>query len=170
MATLSPQQFGANRFSGPLFRGAATILDFRQAINAWLRSLSALTAVVSTRIYKQDPSQLALYPCLAVEMPERRYGHNLAGADGTSDATVKFTAYSLYESSAVAAIEAIRNSLDGFRGSQSGVAILRCFLDDEEDATVPPPDGSDQWIYAPSVTYIIRHRVPAPTSVTQTNV
>jgi hypothetical protein len=171
LALRNTSAFNSRGFNAVAFGGTnGVILSLRQAVNAWLRSIPGLTAVVGTRIYKEDPSQMSLYPCLAVELPTRSYGHNLAGADGTSLATLKFTAYSLLESSAVAAIEAIRNNADGFRGIQSGVPILRCFLDEEEDDTVPPPDGSDQWIYSASVTYLIKHRVPTPTSVTQTNV
>jgi hypothetical protein len=157
----------------PAIGGSApVVLNFRQAVNAWLRSLTALTAIVGSRIYKQDPSQLSSYPCVVVELPKRRYGHNLDGADGTSVAEVKFTAMSLFESDCVNCLEAIRNSLDGYSGYQSGVAIMRCLLDDdsEVDETVPPPDGSDQWIYTASVSYVMAHRVPKPTSVTQTNV
>jgi hypothetical protein len=164
--------FNARAFNAVSFGGSTfgTVLTLREAVNARLRGLSALTAIVGNRIYKQDPSQLSSYPCIAVELPERSYGYNLAGHDGTSLATLKFTAFSSTESAAVAAIEVIRNSMQGFRGLQSGVPILWCYLDGEEDDTVPPPDGSDQWIYEASVTYRVKHRVPTPSSVTQTNV
>jgi hypothetical protein len=171
VATLSPQRFGANRFGGPLFRvpSNVTVLTLREAVMAWLRSLSPLTSIVGQRIYKQDPSQMSLYPCIAVEMPTRDYGYNHSGADGTSTGHIQITALSSSESSAVAAIEVIRNNWQGFRGTQSGVPIMWAYLDDEADGTTEPPDGSDGWIYQAAVTYRIKHRVPAPTSVTQVN-
>lgn len=169
--TLSPQQFGANRFGGPLYRASApvTVLTLREAVMAWLRTLTSLTAIVGQRVYKQDPSQVALYPCIAVEMPTRDYGYNHSGADGTSIGTIQITAISSQESSAVAAVEVIRNNWQGFRGTQSGVPIMWAYLDDEADGTTEPPDGSDGWIYQVAVSYRIKHRVPLPTSVTQVN-
>jgi hypothetical protein len=171
LATLSPQQIGAGRTGGPLYRNSqSAALTIREAVAAFLRSLSGLTPIVGTRIYKQDPSQQSKYPCLVIEQPTRNYGMNLAGADGTSIATVQITAMSLQESTAVAAMEVVRNNWQGFRGTQSGVPILWAYLDDEVDGTTPPPDASDQWIYQVAVTYRIKHRVPMPTSVSQTNV
>ena len=75
----------------------------------------------------------------------------------------------MFESQCIAMAEAIRNVADGFRGTQSGVAILRMLLQDEADVQTAPPDGSDRWIYWTTLEYRCDHRVPAPTSVTQTN-
>lgn len=158
---------GIFRPNPALTRAALTL---REAVRAWLASQPALTSVVQG-IYFAQPSQLAAYPCCVIMVPARQYGHNLAGADGTSTATFEISVFGLYESQAIAGIEAVRNFADGFRGVQSGVAILSCLLDDEEDATpVRPPDGSDQFIYQATVDYKVKHRVPSPTSVTQTAV
>ena len=149
--------------------GGAVALTLREAVAAWLAGLPALTSV-SPRVYFAQPSQVSAYPCTTVQVKARSYGHNLAGADGTSLATVEITEMALRESQCVALADAVRNSADGFRGTQSGVAILGCLLDDEADGQAPPPDGSDQWIYQITLEYRVKHRVPAPTNVTQTNV
>jgi hypothetical protein len=132
--------------------------------------MPSLASIIGSRIYFSNPSQLSQYPCLTVNVGKREYGYNLAGHDGTSLATIDITAYSLTEASAIAIAEIIRNNFQGFRGTQSGVAILRCFLDDESDDTSQPIDGSDQWIYECSLSYVVKHRVPVPTNVTQTDV
>lgn len=141
----------------------------REAVIAWLQSDTTLTAI-SPRIYFALPSQMSLYPCTVFEISARSYEHNLAGADGISRATLEITSLSLLESQCIAMAEAIRNVMDGFRGTQSGVAIVRNFLVSEVDDQTPPPDGSDQWIYWCTLEYRCDHRVPLPTSVTQTNV
>jgi hypothetical protein len=150
--------------------GQGGILTFREAIIARLNSIAALTTLVGTRIYWDDPSQLSVYPCLVVQVANRDYGHNLDGADGVSVATVSIEAISQFESISVACIEAVRNSLDGFRGPQSGVGIMSCYLEDEVDATTPPLAGHKEWIYHVVTEWKIKHRVPAPTAVTQTSV
>jgi hypothetical protein len=129
-----------------------------------------LSDYIGGRIYFSNPSQLSLYPCLTVNVRTRGYGYNLDGHDGSSLATVEITALALREATAIAIAEVIRNSLQGFRGLQSGVSILRCFLDDESDDTSQPIDGSDQWVYEVTLSYVMKHRVPYPTNVTQTDV
>jgi hypothetical protein len=148
---------------------AVAVLTLREAVAAWLRSQSSVASIVGNRIYFGQPSQRASYPCLAFKISSRSYGHNLAGADGTSIATITFIALGNAQSQTVAVAEAIRNFADGFRGLQNGVAILSCLLDDESDDEYQPPDGSDVWIYQTSLDYVVKHRVPSPSSVTQTN-
>jgi hypothetical protein len=167
------QIFATHVFPAQVFAqspGASTVLTLREAVVAWLRSLSPLASIIASRVYFEQPSQLSLYPCVTVKVTARSYGKNLYGADGTSLATVEILPLSLQESSCIAAAEVIRNNCDGFRGTQSGVPILWCKLDDESDDSTPPPDGSDMWIYQVPVNYRIKHRVPLPTSVTQVNV
>ena len=105
-----------------------------------------------------------------VTVPTRSYGANLDGHDGTSLATVDISAMALRESTVIRMAELVRNSFQGFRGLQSGLAILRCFLDDEADDASQPIDGSDQWVYEVTLSYVIKHRVSMPVGVTQTNV
>ncbi len=143
---------------------------FREAVVAWLNSITALTDLIGDRIYYADPSQLSVYPCVVVYIPTREYQHNLSGSSGVSLATVHIEAISQSESQSQACMEAIRNNLDGFRGTKSGVSIGRCFLEDEYDAQTPPLAGGLTWIYHYATEYKIWHRVPLPTSVTQTNI
>jgi hypothetical protein len=133
--------------------------ELRQSIVAWLQSLANLTTIIGPRVYFEAPSQASMYPCLAVQITKREYGHNHSGPDGTSRATAQITALAYSEATAIAAVEVVRNNVDGFRGLQSGIAILRCFLGDEADGVTPPVDGSDQWIYQVALEYEIAHRV-----------
>jgi|SRR6516225_13322 hypothetical protein len=142
----------------------------REAIVFWLNGIASLTSIIGSRIYWERPSQLSFYPCLMIESSGRTYGHNLSGADGVGAMTFKFTGLAITEAVAVSIIEALRNNMDGFRGMQNGVAVLVAFLDEENDDTSQPIDGSDRWIYEVSAEYSVRHRVPLPTNVTQTNV
>lgn len=149
-------------------------LTLREAVVAKLNSITALTNSVNTRIYYEDPSQLSIYPCVVVQIPDRGWDHNLDGADGVSTATVHIEAISQYESVTMACLEAVRNQLDGFRGyftnSNTGVAVMTCLLQDEFDQTTPPLAGSDLWIYHMVHEYRLKHRVPFPTNASQTNV
>jgi hypothetical protein len=145
-------------------------VTIREAIVAMLNGLAPLTAIVGSKIYWTDASQQMVYPCLICTVDSRQWGHNLAGADGTSTADFTFTAASYSESQSFAISKTVRLALDSFQGLQSGVYILRSFITDESDSTFTPPDGSDQFVYAVTVPYEIVHRVPFPQTVTQTDV
>ncbi len=171
VSVLAPLETGAVRTGGPLYKSTYVApLTIREAVVAWLRTLPSLTALVGTRIYSSDPSQISVYPAVTVKVSDRTYVYNLYGFAGASLITAEITAISNREATCVAIAEVVRDSFQGFRGMQSGNAILRCFLGDESDDTVEPPDGSDQWIYLVEVDYEILHRVSAPTSVTQVDV
>jgi hypothetical protein len=135
---------------------------------SFLYDVTDLAHIVGNRIYFAVPSQLSAYPCVVVKVADRGYSHNLAGSDSISSADMQLTALALYENQAVAAAEAIRQSFDGFGGTVDGVPMMQTFLIDESDDQVTPPDGSDNWIYMVTLTYRVRHRVPAPAS-TQAN-
>jgi hypothetical protein len=148
-------------------------LTLREAVHAWLVGQAPLAAIVGSRVYFGQPSQLAAYPCLVVLIPTRRYGHNLGGADGTSVATVEISGLAAREADCVAMAEAIRDFADGFQGTQSGVPILSCLLDEpaeEDPQPVRSPDGGDSWIYQITLDYRVKHRVPMPTSVAQSRI
>jgi hypothetical protein len=145
-------------------------LTIREAVGAFLAGLSGLAAIVGTRIYYADPSQMAAYPCVRVKLTNQKDINNLSGFAGASISTIEIAGLALFESQAVAIGEVVRNNYQGFRGTQSGVAILRCLRGETSEDTTEPPDGSDNWIYEVTIPYVICHRVPAPTSVTQTDV
>lgn len=142
-----------------------------EAVYSWFSGLTALQAIIGARIMPSVPSQATAYPCAVLKFPQSANGHNLDGADGTGVATVEITALALQQSQCLAIAEAIRNSADGFRGTQSDVAIMSFLQTDTADGDpYPPPDGSDEQIRNITIEYRCKYRLPAPTSVTQTNV
>jgi hypothetical protein len=148
-------------------------LTIREAVAAKLNALASLTSIIGPRIYWSDASQQMVYPCIVCTVESREFGHNHSGADGTSTAQFSFVAMSQgngSEQTCVAIVKAIRIAFDNFMGVQSGVQFLRTFITAEPDAPVFPPDGSDYWIYTITGEYEIVHRLPFPTTVTQTDV
>ncbi len=145
-------------------------LTIREAVIARLNALTPLTAIVGPRIYWEDASEIAVYPCVICAVTSRDWGHHLPGADGTSLATFTLDALARDEATSKAIADIIRQSFDGFCGFQSGIYFLRTFIVDENDSAFQPADGSDKWTFQVSTTYEIKHRVPFPTTVTQTDV
>ncbi len=113
-------------------------------------------------------------PCLAFTVGSREWGHNLPGADGTSTAQFAMWAIADTEATALAIAQAVRlksgGGFDTFQGFVLGVEFMRTFITDESDESFQSADGNDTWTYVVAVEYEIVHRVPMPTSVTQTDV
>ncbi len=100
-------------------------------------------------------------PAITYMVPERPFGHHLLGSDGTSQAEVEISVWSLLESASDAWGQAIRDSFDGYVGD---IATI-CILQDEGDMPHPPQSGTDQWLYEIKYRYQINHRVPFPASL-----
>jgi hypothetical protein len=100
-------------------------------------------------------------PAITYQVPERPFGHHLLGADGTSQAEVEISVWSLLESASDQWGQAIRNSFDGFTGD---IATI-CLLQDEGDQPHPPRAGTDVWLYEIHYRYLINHRVPLPSAL-----
>ena len=151
----------------PVAGGAAS--DLREAVIAWLGVLAPLEGLVGNRVYYEEPSQLSSYPCVAVEVTEREFGKNLAGADGSSRALVEIRSLAQLKSQSVAISKVVYDYFFGFRGVQDGVPVLSNYYEDEADQVSQPIDGSDMWIYHTVLSYRVKHRVPVPANITQTN-
>lgn len=136
-------------------------LGLRQAIEYRLLASPAITALVGSRVYfgaVPQTASLATGPALTYSVPDRPYGHTLAGPDGTSQARVKFSAWSMLESQSTAIAQAIRDRFQGFAGNISGCVVTASILEDEHHIPNPPRAGTDQWIYEIDTTYRVNHR------------
>jgi hypothetical protein len=99
--------------------------------------------------------RLEIGPVITYEVPDWPTGHHLMGADGTSQAEVDVSVWSLLVSAADGWGQAIRDILDGYVGDIATV----CLLQDEADQLHPPQAGTDQWVFEIRYRYLINHRV-----------
>lgn len=168
-STLSPQQTGAGRAGGPLYRGATVAQFFEEALLARLQAIPKLTALVGTGMFKTGLPQThdlgKSGPALSYSIPTKPYGHVLTGSDGTATARVQIDAWSYSESSVKHILEAIRNGIDGLPGvwGNGTCQIMSVVQQDDIDADEPPKAGSDQWLYHSLTEYSVKYRVAIPT-------
>ena len=140
-------------------------MDVREAVYFRLSTSAAITALVGGRIYFGDLPQTARYPALSYVVVRRPYGHNLIGADGTSEAYVRISAWSYSEAIADQLTQAVRDLFDGFSGVIGDLVVTASLNQDETDYPEPPKAGTDQWIYRIDADYKISHRISLPASL-----
>lgn len=91
--------------------------------------------------------------------------HHMLGATGKSIARVQFDCYGTTPVNAEILAEAVRQSLDGFRGEiNGGVFVSMCHLDDERTQYSPPLEGDNEHGGVDSVQldYLIGWTVSVP--------
>jgi hypothetical protein len=118
---------------------------------------------VGTRIFPCYLPQTATRPALTYSRVTGGSYHNLGSATGAAIPTFEIDAWAdSYEAADVLA-EAIRQEMQGFRGTMGSDAIKTVVLDDEEDAYEAPDDGSDNGVFRITLRYRIMYTESIPT-------
>lgn len=139
-------------------------MQLEQGLVTYLLTRSAVTDLVGSRISPNRVAQgVDQFPRLVYRRISGRHEHTLAGASRECNARLQLTCQAQNYGEAKALAEALRNSLDGFRGSMGGATVTGCHLDNDPDGFKPPSDGSDDGVHEVMCDYLIQHRVSQPT-------
>lgn len=141
---------------------------FKACVLAKLKSISALTPLISTSVFVGGLPQtfdLGAGSAITFTVPTDPKGHVLTGSDGTSAARVQFDAWSYTESKSDAILEAIRNAIDGPPGvwGDGSLTIRSVVHQDDIDQFEVPKAGTSQWTYHRISEYMISYQVTIPT-------
>ncbi len=129
---------------------------------SFLTGVTALTAIVGTRIYPNSLPQNPVFPALTYALVSAPHDHTLTDAAGIVRARIQFDAYGYKLSEAVAITEAIRLALQRYTGSFGAKVVLASKLANEQDLSIAPQDASQSWLYRKSSDYIIKLRELIP--------
>ena len=98
-------------------------MDVEAALRTYLLTKTALTALISTRIFPDDISDGAALPCVVYlkvsDIPN--YTHD--GVSKLRSPTIQFSAYAATKSAARAISKQIKTALCDYKGTLSGVNI-----------------------------------------------
>lgn len=126
----------------------------RQAIIGHLKASSGVRAVLGGRIYPLTlPSNLDAYPAAVVLRVDAIRSHTKLGPTGLAEARVQCSVWSPRLLDAVAAADAIRAALDGYRGVMGGVTIDNIRSDTEQDFY-----EQDVGLYQVATDYLVSYR------------
>lgn len=127
----------------------------QEAVLAKLAATSALTALVSTRIYNGTAPQGVGLPYVVFSEISSDRPRSMSGAVAIVDSRVEVLAYGASPDSSIAVADAVRGALDGYRGTSSGVSVRSCRLESTDDDYVRPRSGESIHIYRRSLEFAI---------------
>lgn len=129
------------------------------AIYAKLAATSAVTNLVSTRIYPMRLPQSGSLPAIVYQRISTNEIVTHDGASNLAEARLQVTAWATTYISAIAIATAIRNTLQGAAFTAASITIQGCFLDDSRHNYIAPDDGGDTGAYSVSLDFMIWHEI-----------
>jgi hypothetical protein len=108
---------------------------------AYLLTKTAITSIVGIKVYGNTAYQASVLPfILCRPTGGTRFYHTL-GASGLTEATIEIICRAKTDVAAAAVYEAVRDSVDGFRGLWNGRSIDSAFLTPHATGTEDPTEG-----------------------------
>lgn len=139
--------------------------DIAKGVRTLLAATTGVTSLTSTRIYYDGVlPQNPVYPAVTlVEVSAEHVGH-LNGESGLVESRVQVDAWSEQPDTANSVHEAIRTKLAAYAGAAGTETIRRAYAENRRTESVPPSEGSANWLYRRSHDYRIFHLESLPTN------
>lgn len=134
-------------------------MGIRADIKTYFGTISAITSLVSTRIYAVviDPVKNAGADCIVYAASSSSEGHQLAtGTAGFEDRTFQVMSRSKNLDNAEAIADAVRSAMKGYKGTAGSSNFLSVILLDEVDGFDQPEDNSYEGQYVITQTYFVK--------------
>jgi hypothetical protein len=123
---------------------------------AYLGNVSAISALVSTRIYPQRLPQAVTFPAIYYSQVSAVRVYNLSGATGRARRRVTINIVAETESSADAIAKAVRQAISGWTGGwMADTFVGSILLDNEYDFF--EEDAGTVGVYRIAQDYIVAH-------------
>lgn len=138
---------------------------WKEALRELLVSSTHLAALVDARRVRHGYRPAGDdYPAVTFFALGVTQGHTLTAADGLPLARVQIDCWGRTGAEADQLREAVRLTVDGFRGDMSGVFVQSCLLDDGgRDEYLPPQDGSDRGVHQVTLDLRLSFEETVPT-------
>jgi hypothetical protein len=143
-----------------------------EAVDAKLRSITSLTALVGNRIFGNKAPQWTAdikrafgepFPRIVYQDSTVEQHRHLEGSDGSALIVVTIDIYSQRYLQAKQIAEILRVNLDTFRGDMGGVLVDEVSLESMNDFYEDPVDGSDVGSHSVSIDFFFWHQQPEAT-------
>lgn len=140
-----------------------------EAVDAKLRTITSLTALVGNRIFGNEAPQWTTkirevygepFPRIVYQDSTVEQHRHLEGSDGSAQIAVTFDVYALKYLAAKQIAEILRVNLDTLKGTLSDVEIDEVTLDSMNDFYIGPVDGSDVGTHLVSMDFFFWHQQP----------
>jgi len=123
----------------------------------------ALTALVGTRIYPLHAPASAAKPYVVIGLVSDVPAHHMGSATGLTEVRAQVDVFAATSVSLHAVIDAIRNDIDGFRGTIGAQANCRAsIMDKGGDDYIPARDGSENGTFHGRIDLQLWHPESVP--------
>ena len=140
-------------------------MSIEKALYDYLSTKAGVVAQVSTRVYPDIAPESAVYPFITVTITNETHDHHMQGGSGLANPTIQLDVWAETLPTRVAAAEAVRLSLDGFRGAMGtdSLSIRSCFLVNKSNFQEQDAEGRGNPVYRSSMDFSIWHVETVPT-------
>jgi len=141
------------------------VASLKTAIYDHLSGKSAVTAIVSTRIYPRVAPAWASRPYIVYHLISNDHQHNLGGGAPLTGVRIQIDCWADDSEDLETLKEAVRDNMDTFRGAMGddSLDVRSCLLQDESDDHESPTDATDQGPFRTRMDFMIWHVETAPT-------
>lgn len=138
-------------------------MSFKSDLYNFLKNNAGLTALVGDRIYPIAAAVNASFPYLTVRRIRSEHDHHMANASGLNKQGIEINCFDADPLTLEAVSEALRNLLDGYRGTIGSTTVRSIHLIDEEDDWIPPTDSGPAGAFVTSMEFRVTHLESVPT-------
>lgn len=133
-------------------------MEIEEAVVAYLKAYTGLTALTSTRIFPDErPQDVTTLPSITYMLVSDVKQHTLTGKLKQERPVYQFSVYAATRASAKAVAAQIKAALSDYHGTMSGVVVEKIQLNNELCSTYKSTDGSIKTTIADlefEITYI----------------
>jgi hypothetical protein len=133
------------------------------ALHSYLSGKTAITALVGSQIFANHlPPRWNKQPAISFHRASTEHEHDIAGAVGCARVRMQIDCWSILYEEALEISEAVRTSLQGYRGMIGSVEATSCTLLNTAVLPEPPAKADDAWIYHVALDFLMIHRESRP--------
>lgn len=129
---------------------------------AHLKADAAIAAIVGTRIYPVPLPQGKLPPYLLYQRRDTEHTTDLRGSSGLRRTEFQLDCYAVDSAVADMLAEAVRNSLDNWRGTWSGTRVRHVLVEKIADTMTDDIDGGEEVLHRITLDIIVWHDETMP--------
>ncbi len=138
-------------------------MTIEKALFDYMSNHATITTQVSDRIYPEVAPEQTTYPFITFTINTEAHDHYMEGASGLANPNIQIDVWAGKVSDRAITTEAVRASMDGFRGLMDDMEIRNCFLVDKTNFMEPSQEGEGKPIYRASMDFSIWHVESVPT-------
>ncbi len=132
-------------------------MSAHEAIYSRLSNYSALTALVSTRIYRLVMPQGTSYPCVTFSLVTDSPHHAMGSDAGVKNPRFQVDVWATTTASLDSVATQIKAAIQDYSGTVESVVIQRIYLEDETD--IVDADEKGQMVYHRALDFTVWHEV-----------